>query len=469
MTQGKKPAAPKKIQKIKSSVFSRGLSMAKITLNAGTSMAAQSLKNSLNGKNRDQNWREFLKGQAEFITSELGELKGSLMKAGQMLSMYGEHFLPPEANEFLKSLQGNSPALDWKSISPVLRKNLSKEQLAQLDIDHEALACASLGQVHRARIKETGEEIVLKIQYPNVDKAIDSDLKGLRTLLGLMRLVPKDLNLDPIFAEVKQMLLQETDYRLEAKLTEDYRKRLKGDARFVVPKVYPQFSNSRILATSYEDGVRADSDEVQNLSDERRGDIALAFLDLYFKEIFQWRAVQTDPHIGNYRIRLAKDGDKHGIDKLVLLDFGATREYDEKFVRAYRRMVKGSVLNDRKMFTKAATDLKFIEPTDDPELLKLFEEFCFESVEPFLLPEDPRLHPGVLDKDGNYDWKNTDLPQRLSKKIFRVLRHFKWRTPPSEIIFLDRKTGGVFIFMSVLRARCQGRPLLLRYLADSAD
>lgn len=466
MAQAKKSGADsKKIQKIKSSVFSRSLSMAKMTLNAGTSIAANSIKNSFSGADKEQNWMKFLKGQAAFISSELGELKGSLMKAGQMLSMYGEHFLPPEANEFLKNLQADSPALEWKAISPVLRKNLSKEQLAQLEIEHEALACASLGQVHRARIKATGEEIVLKIQYPNVDKAIDSDLKGLRTLLGLMRLIPKDLDLDPIFAEIHEMLTQETDYKLEARLTQDFRRKLKGDKRFIVPKVYPEFSNERVLATSYEPGFRADSPEVQSLSDERRDGIALAFLDLYFQEIFQWQAVQTDPHIGNYKIRL----NENGADQIVLFDFGATREFDDDFVKHYRLMIQGLVVNDQKMFRKAASALKFIDPSDDPALVQLFTEFCIESVEPFLKENDPRVAPGTHDADGNYDWKNTDLPQRLSKKILKVIKTFKWRTPPREIIFLDRKIGGVFIFMSVLRARCQGRPLLLKHLALPAD
>jgi predicted unusual protein kinase regulating ubiquinone biosynthesis (AarF/ABC1/UbiB family) len=470
MTQGKKDSSPKssppkKIQKIKSSVFSRSFSMAKMTLNAGTSMAANSLKNSFTKTDKEQNWMNFLKNQAEFISSELGELKGSLMKAGQMLSMYGEHFLPPEANEFLKNLQADSPALEWKAISPVLRKNLSKELLAELEIEHEALACASLGQVHRARIKATGEEIVLKIQYPNVDTAIESDLKGLKTILSMMRLIPKDLNLDPVFSEIHEMLTQETDYTLEARLTEEFYDKLKDDPRFIVPKVYRRFSNHRVLATSYEVGHRADSSEVQELTDDRREKIAMSFLDLYFKEIFLWKAVQTDPHIGNYRIRFNENGQ----DQIVLFDFGATREYDDDFVRSYRQMLKGLVLNDQKMFRRAATHLKFIDPSDDPELVRLFDEFCIESVEPFLTPEDPRIAPGTFDKDGNYDWKNTDLPQRLSKKVFKIIRQFKWRTPPREIIFLDRKTGGVFIFMSVLRARCQGRPLLLKYLEHSVD
>lgn len=461
-----KKTKPPQIDKIKSSVFSRSLSLAKITLNAGASLASHNLRNSFSSKEeKNDSWKSFVKNQAQVVTNELGELKGSLMKAGQMLSMYGEHFLPPEANVFLKSLQADSPALKWSAIEPVLKKNLSAEQLNQLDIDHEALSCASLGQVHRARIKSTGEEIVLKIQYPNVDKAIESDLRALKSLLGMMKLVPKDFNLNPLFEEVHEMLVQETDYKLEAVLTQDFYNKLKEDPRYVVPKVYPAFSNERILATSYEGGHRVDSQDVQSLPQERRNNIALNFLNLYFTELFVWRTVQTDPHIGNYCIRLHKNGH----DQIVLYDFGATREYSPDFMAPYSQMLQAALAADEKALRSAAQKLKFLDPQDAAELKALFEEFCFEFVEPFLTPDDPRLPPGVMDDEGNYDWKNTDLPQRLSKKILEVIRNFSWRTPPREILFLDRKTGGVFIFLSVLQARCRGRDLLLKFLEGAAD
>lgn len=453
---------PKKtLKKIKSSMLSRGLSLAKLTINAGASLATENIKNSFSSEEvKNSSWKGFVKNQAEIVTQELGELKGSLMKAGQMLSMLGEHFLPPEANEFLKSLQGDTPALEWNAIENVLNKHLSPEQLEQLEIEHEALSCASLGQVHRARIKKTGESIVLKIQYPKVDKAINSDLKALRSLLSLLKLVPRDLNLDSLFAELREMLEQETDYVQEAQRTQDFYEKLKNDKRFVVPKVYPEFSNKRVLATSYERGLRADDPVIQALPMERRKKLGLHFLDLYFMELFEWRMVQTDPHVGNYRLRL----DPSGRDQIVLYDFGATRKYSKEFVDKYARMIEGCVLNDFEMFHQAALDLHFIRTTDPEGLIKAFTEFCFETVEPFLLPDDPRLQPGVMDADGSYDWKNTDLPQRLSKKVFQVVRNYSWRTPPREILFLDRKTGGVFVFLSVLKAKCAGREVLMRHL-----
>ncbi len=440
------------LDRVKSSVFSRGLTIAKMTLQTGASLAGQGIATALSSQeNKEEGWKTFLKKNAHYLTKELGELKGSLMKAGQMLSMYGEHFLPPEATEVLKALQSNSPPLRWEAIEKVLNTYLTPKQLAQLEVDHNPLASASMGQVHRAVIKATGESIVLKIQYPDVDKAIDSDLRALRTLLGLMKLLPKDLNLDPVFAEIRDMLAQETRYDLEAETTQKFYLLLKDDIRYVVPKVYTEFSNKKILATSFEYGLRVDDELVQGLSQNRRNALATNFLDLYYKELFEWRLMQTDPHSGNYMVRIHPEGQ----DQLVLLDFGATREFSPEFLATYHRMIKAAFFNDTAKLSLAASELNLVHTDDTIEVQKLFADFCFETMEPFHDQDNP---------ENTYDWKNTDLPQRLSKKIFKVLREHPWRTPPSEFIFLDRKTGGVFIFLSVLRAKMNVRELLMKYL-----
>lgn len=451
-TQNSSNLRAEPLSRIKSSVLSRGLAMTKLALQAGASLAGQSVTTALSTQEeKDEKWKGFIKSQAHIITKELGELKGSLMKAGQMLSMYGEHFLPPEANEVLKALQSNSPPLKWEVIDTYLKKYLSPEKLAELEIEQTALASASMGQVHRAKIKKTGELICLKIQYPDVDKAIDSDLKAIRALLNMLKLLPRDVNLDPVFNEIRSMLIQETNYELEAELTQKFYKLLEGDSRFVVPKVYPDFSNKKILATSFERGLRVDDPLIQNLSQDRRNKLAINFLDLYFKELFDWKIMQTDPHNGNYKVRI----DPSGNDQLVLLDFGATRSFEDSFILPYHRMIRGAFLDEDTEFKRAAQELKLLHESDNIELQRLFCEFCYESVEPFKTQNTP---------DGVYDWKNTDLPQRLSKKIFQVVKEHAWRTPPQELLFLDRKTGGVFIFLSVLRAKINAGPLMRKYV-----
>ncbi len=450
----------KKLDRIKSNIFSRTVSLAKFSINAGAGLAGQGLNKIFKSEaDGEISWNQFISEQAENFSKEVGELKGSIMKAGQMLSMYGEHFFPPEVNKYFKALQQDSPALKWEAIEPLIIKYLGAEKYNQLEINREPLACASLGQVHRATIKATGEDIVLKVQYPNVDRAIDSDLRAIRTFISLLKILPQDSNLDPVFDEIKGMLLQESDYDQEAKKTQEFYERVKNDPRFVVPRVYPEYSNKRILTLSFEKGLRIEDSLIQSLSQDRRNRLATNFLDLYFHELFIWKDLQTDPHAGNYKIRLAADGN----DQWVLFDFGATRSYSESFLNAYHRMIKGSLIDDNEMLSAAAKDLKFIYDNDDPSLIEKFKEFCYETVEPFMPPND-RRQKGPIDEQGNYDWKNTDLPQRLSKRVLEIVKGYQWRTPPREILFLDRKTGGVFIIMSLLKAKMNARPTIIKYL-----
>lgn len=438
------------LKKIKTSVSSRSLSLAKIGMQAGLSYLNHKMQKSLSANDAEKNAQldsQFLTKQSANLSQELGQLKGSLMKAGQMLSMYGEYFLPPEANNFLKKLQSDSPPVEWSQIDKALKSYLSPDQLDMLRIEEKAYACASMGQVHRAQIKSTGDWVALKIQYPNVDKAIESDLKALKSILNLMGLFPKDFNPDPLFSEVKEMLEQETKYDLEAQLTTDYSIKLEADTRFLVPKVYNEFSAQKILATQFMPGVRADDPIVKSLSQKRRNALSESFLHLYFKELFDWQYVQTDPHLGNYKVKVNFDEK----DQLVLLDFGATRKFQPEFMKQYKELIRASLYDNVKEFNEISYQMGFLK-VDDPSELKLaFQEFCFATLEPF--------------KIKNYNWKTNDLPQRVSKMAMKIVKEFPLRSPPQDMLFLDRKTGGVFIFLAVLGAEINGREILEQYLA----
>ena len=292
----------KSLRNIKSGLISRSLSLAKLTVGAGASLAGRKVKsfrqnNSTDSEKKQELWKSFLQDQARTWAEELGELKGSLMKAGQMLSILGEHFLPPEVNQSLKTLQNDSPPVDWDRMKKILEKQLPLEVLAELEIEEQALASASLGQVHRARIKATGQSIVLKIQYPGVDRAIESDIKAIRQFLNLLKIAPIEGSLEPVLSELKEMLRQETDYEYEVQLMARYRSLLKDDPRFIIPQFFSRYSSQKVIAMSFERGLKADDPLVQALPQERRNRLALNFLELYFKEIFEWRFLQTDPHL----------------------------------------------------------------------------------------------------------------------------------------------------------------------------
>jgi predicted unusual protein kinase regulating ubiquinone biosynthesis (AarF/ABC1/UbiB family) len=465
-SENKKPKD--KLSSIKTGPFSRGFALAKVSVSAGARVASHAIGNLFSDESQKaERYRELLMSQVSHLTSELGELKGSLMKVGQMLSMYGEQFLPPEANALLKSLQSQAPPLKWSAIEKVIQKQLPAEQLELIEIDQEALASASLGQVHRARRKSDGKCLAMKVQYPGVDKAIEGDLKALRSLLSLVNLVPKGPKYDELFKEVRFMLHQEVNYSHELETTREFKQFLADDPRYIVPEVFPELSTKRILTTSLEDGVAVDSPEVLALSQERRNALGIAMMDLYFREIFKIGAVQTDPHFGNYRIKLGQGG---APDRIVLLDFGAVRRLPQSFWDVYLELVAGAHERNPTRLLAAATRMGFITDEDTEALKTTFIEFCYLITEPFY-PPSLKMAPGevvgpseLFDPDGSYIWGESDLPKRAAKKGALLAVSARFRSPPREIVFLDRKLGGVFIFLSVLKVRIRGSDVIRKYL-----
>lgn len=446
------------LKRLKTGALSRGLAVGKMAATLGARAAGSAIGGLLASEDsKADRVKALLLGQVEVLARELGTLKGSLMKVGQMLSMYGEYFFPAEVNAVLKSLQSQSPPLAWAAIEAQLRRQLGEERLAELEVDPRPLAAASLGQVHRARVRATApsagercQELALKVQYPGVDAAIDGDIKALKTLLGLAKLLP--VKVDSLFEEVREMLLREVDYARELGLTDEFRARLEGDARFVVPRTFERWSTPRVLATSLETGLDADAPEVLALPQARRDAIGLALIELFLRELVEWRAIQTDAHFGNYKIRLAPAPGEP--DRLVLLDFGATRELAPSFAEPYHAMTDAAFRGDRPATEKAARELGFIGADDSEEYRDRFWQVCQLFMEPFA--------------GGVYDWGASDLPRRVAAAGAKLVLSSRLRPPPREIVFVDRKMGGVFVFLNRLGARVDARPLMERFLGGRA-
>lgn len=430
----------KKIKRIKSGFFSRQLGVAKLAYKTGSDYFF-SKKSEINEK-----VSETLSKRAQEITSELSLMKGSLMKAGQMLSMYGEAFLPPEANEFLKNLQSNSTYLDWNE----LVKEVPKEFLEKLNIESEPLAAASIGQVHLAKLKDQEEQnplptMALKIQYPKVKKAIDSDLKALKLMLSSLKLLPRDIDTEPVFEEIRQMLYQETDYIKEMDFYKTYSEKLEGDDRFVLPNIYSDFSNDHILATEYLDGHRIDSEYVQNLPKEDRNRLGDEYLDLYFRELFEWGVVQTDAHIGNYLIVPTEQGPKWG-----LIDFGACKVVPQPFLGNYRRLIKLCYEGKSEDYKELLTEMGYIPAEISPILYAQLWEYAQMIMIPLKIEK--------------YDYGNSELPDELMAKMTKIFGQLRVEKIPSDGFFLDRKLGGVFITLKALNSEVHCQQILEKYL-----
>ena len=444
------PKAKPPMGALKTRPFERNLALTKLGVSAGARIAAHEFANLFRGdKQRGDSDRTFYVGQARKLSDELGRLKGSVMKVGQMLSLYGQYFLPPEAVDVLAGLQDDTPPVDWKSLQPTLKRALGRK-LAELEVDPVPLASASLGQVHRARRKADGRELVLKVQYPGVADAIDSDINTLARLISITRLAPSSLDLAPVYAEVREMLHREVDYAAEVEHTKRYALLLKGDTRYVVPEVFDDYCSDRVLALSDEPGASAREARVQALPPERRNALAAAALELFLTELFDWGMVQTDPHFGNYKVRLGEER-----DRIVLLDFGATRLFGRGFVDGYRDVLRGAVRRDRALTLRGAEAIGAMDLSFPKPVLEAFAELCELIVEPFGSPGSQGVQ---------YDWGASDLPRRAGKLVARNALTRYFRIPPREIVFLHRRLSGVFILLAALGAKWDARPVLLAKL-----
>lgn len=452
----------KTVKRVKTGAFERRLSMATAGFLAGARYATLTAGTLFADKaSREEKRKQILSRQAQDLVEELGKLKGSVVKIGQMMALFGEHFLPEEVTAALHTLENSTTALHWDTIERHLREQLGDTRLAQLEIEREPLGAASLAQVHKAVRKSDGRELVLKIQYPGVADAIDSDMRALVQLLRLSRLVPLTEQFNEWLREVRSMLAREVDYRLEAQTTRYFRDTLATDARFVVPEVIDEFSNDRILCLSFEHGVHITDPAVMELSQARRNFIGHAIMELCCREVFEWHRMQTDPNFGNYLLRV-NPGQDH--DQIVLLDFGAIREFDDQVLGPGREMIRGAWHHDTDRIIAATTALDFLSNGVPRKQLEEFAELCFEAVE--VLQDPDRFPPpaSVLNARGEYLWGKSDLPKRVMARAGRSALSRYFDVPPKEFIFLFRKLLGAYTFLHVIEAEVRGNLLLEPYI-----
>ncbi len=451
------PHDKQSIDNLKTSGFERRLSIAKTSLNIGRRWAGNSVSNLFLDKDaKARRNQEFMESQAHYLAEELGKLKGSVVKIGQMLALYGEHILPPEITRALQTLNDDTATLRWKRIEQNLRRILG-DKLNDLDIDPNPIGTASLAQVHRATIRETGEQIVLKVQYPGVADAIDSDLALFKRLLKVSNIVPQTRALDAWFEEIRDLLHHEVDYEAEAATTERFYERLKNDPRYVVPKINRHYSSPRLLCMTFESGVSVTSKEVQELPHERRNQIGQAAIEIMMHEIFVWGEMQTDPNFGNYLVRLNQNGE---MDQLVLLDFGAIRTFDAALLTIARNLLTAGYYHDHTTMIAAMSGYDFFDTMSQKVKSDVALLFLL-ATEPFSDPEKNKDIPvECLDDQQRYVWANSQLHLRISAAATKAMQSFEFNLPPKEFMFISRKFIGAYTFLTVIDAHTDSQKLV---------
>jgi len=379
------------------------------------------------------------------LAERLSHLRGAAMKLGQLISLEGEELLPPEFTQALALLRADANPMP----APQLRRLLGREygkgwERRFADFAFEPLAAASIGQVHRARTAD-GRDLALKVQYPGIARSIDSDIDNVALLLRGLNLLPVQLDVSGLIAEAKRQLHQEADYLQEARYLRRFRELVADDPALCVPQVHADFTTRHILAMDFVPGIALDRLAEASISQECRDAAGHVLERLLFRELFEFRCMQTDPNFANYLFDPASG-------RIVLLDFGAVREFTPAFVANYARICRAIILEDRAGIAGAARDIGYLN-ADDPAAQ-------VEAVIDLML-----LVCEALRHDGCYDFAGAGLPARArSAGLELAFKHGYLRAPPPETLFLHRKLAGAFLICARLRACVDVQGIIRRFL-----
>ena len=423
--------------------FSRLARMGALAGGVAGGMLAEGARQFAQGKRPSVSDLLLTPANARRVADQLAQLRGAAMKVGQLISMDAGELLPPELSEILARLRADAISMPMSQVVAVLNHNWGKDWDQKFQrFSFTPMAAASIGQVHKA-LTTDGRTLAIKVQYPGVRQSIDSDVDNVATLLRVSSLLPKTLDIAPLLREAKLQLHAEADYLKEGAWLQKYAELLRDTPEFVLPSMDSALTTENVLAMSHVDGVPIESLLKAPLAERDRA--ATLLFALLFREIFEFKLIQTDPNFANFRY----DTETR---QLILLDFGATRPYPAELVDAYRRLISGAINSDRVQMQRAAEDIGYFQynlrDSQREAVLDIFQAAC-----------EPMRHVG------SYDFGHTTLAARLrdAGMALGAQRDF-WHTPPADAIFLHRKLGGLYMLAARLKARVNVRELVMPFL-----
>lgn len=363
------------------------------------------------------------------IFHRLGYLRGMLTKLGQAAGTV-PHLLPDDVIATLDRLHFDAPPMHYSLIREVLRDELGAEpEEVFASFEQQAFAAASLGQVHRARLK-SGEVVAVKIQYPGIARTIDADFRNIGALLFPFRLTRGWDDLKVIFEEVRRMLHQEVDYEQEAEALRRARTLFRPEDGLVVPNVYAQYSTKRVLTTEFLAGQHLEAFLASNPQQDLRNDVGTKMYRAWVRFYYAYMGY-GDPHSGNYIFM--EDG------RLGLIDFGCVQNYSEE---ESERVRFSDRLRDAPEEARAFVRRSLTLSGDDPDLeiyIRLTEEYVNWVSEP-------------LQQNGAFDFGDQRHLQRGVDWLGRIVR--ERRTPIHPMYFYwNRSVFGLTALLYRLRAQ----------------
>ncbi|MEM1200913.1 MAG: AarF/ABC1/UbiB kinase family protein [Pseudomonadota bacterium] len=372
-------------------------------------------------------------GNAKALKEALGGLKGPLMKVAQLMATIPDA-LPPEYADELKQLQSQAPAMGWPFVKRRMAAELGADwQKRFSSFERDAAAAASLGQVHRA-VSLDGEPLACKLQYPDMQSAVEADLSQLKILFSIHKRMDPAIDTSQMAEEIGARLREELDYDREARHAKLYAEMLQDFPTIFIPKVDDALSTQRLLTMSWLDGRPLL--EFKDHSLEERNLLATHMFNAWWQPFCRQGVIHGDPHLGNYSASVGDDGQPIGLN---LLDYGCIRIFPTKFVQGVVDLYHGLRTEDEERVVHAYEVWGFRGLTKELiEVLNIWAKFIYG---PLMEDRVRALAEGV------------SAAEYGRKQAFTVHQQLKEKGPitiPREFVFMDRAAiglGGVFIHL----------------------
>lgn len=418
---------------------SRFLKLGSLSGVVGASMVGEKLAGVVrSGASKDEALRRVMEKNAARIVRTMGDMKGAAMKLGQMMSNapVDKSRLPPEVQEALSVLQRQAPPMGWELVASQVEKAFDRPISDVFKFfEPEPMAAASIGQVHAATLFDD-TRVAVKVQYPGVVESLDADLKNLSTLMQLGKAFVDRGRIDEYAAEVRAVILAESDYEAEGRNLARFAELLAPWTEIRVPRVYPELTRRTVLTMEFVEGEKLDV-WLKAQPKAERDRLALRFAELFVRMFQELHALHVDPHPGNFL--MGTDG------RFVLLDFGAVKTFEPAFTDGFIEILVAMWQGRYEKLPSLYEDIGF--GTEDgvdipPEVLKGWLEII---TEPFLT-------------DGEFDFGTWAPQQRMQR---HMLTHPEMRRllPPKDAIFYGRVLGGIWGLLQRLEVKGNVREL----------
>jgi predicted unusual protein kinase regulating ubiquinone biosynthesis (AarF/ABC1/UbiB family) len=365
------------------------------------------------------------------LVQALGNLKGPLMKVGQILSTIPEA-LPPEYAQAFQQLQSNAPPMSWSFVRRRMKTELGPDWESRFqNFDHQSSAAASLGQVHKAKGKN-GDVLACKLQYPDMQSAIDADLNQLKIIFGLYERYDNSIRTEHIHTELAERLKEELDYELEARHGKLYAYMLRNEQHVHVPEIIDGLSTKRLLTSTWLEGEKILN--FVNSPAGQRNQIAMNMFRAWYVPLYFYGVIHGDPHLGNYTVRPD--------NSINLLDFGCIRAFRPEFIGGVIDLYNAILTDNRDLAVKAYETWGFKELSlEQIDTLTIWAKFLYGPV------LEDKIRPIGEVSGGVY---GRETAEKVHKKLRELSKDKGGVTVPREFVFMDRAAlglGSVFLHL----------------------